>query len=328
MLHTKETFFIRVESEARTGIGECGLFRGLSHDDRPDFEAKLNWLSQNLDKHPEWLKQELADYPSIVFGLEQALVSLNSRSEFELFPSDFTLGKAKIPINGLVWMGDRQFMQEQIKEKLKAGFKVIKMKIGAIDFETEVELLRSLRKQFSRDEIEIRVDANGAFSPAEALEKLKRLSDYSIHSIEQPIKQGQLDDMAELCARSPIPVALDEELIGLTTSTAREEVLNHVKPSYLIFKPSLIGGMAVCDHWIALCKTHGIGWWITSALESNIGLNAIAQYTYTLNNPMPQGLGTGGLFTNNINSPLFVKGGALGYYPEIKWGDTSLLFRE
>ena len=148
MLHTKETFFIRIGSEARTGIGECGLFRGLSHDDRPDFEAKLNWLSQNIDKHPEWLKQELAEYPSIVFGLEQALVSLNSRSEFELFPSDFTLGKAKIPINGLVWMGDRQFMQEQIKEKLKAGFKVIKMKIGAIDFETEVELLRSLRKQF------------------------------------------------------------------------------------------------------------------------------------------------------------------------------------
>jgi o-succinylbenzoate synthase len=328
VLHTKETFFIKVESEGSVGIGECGLFRGLSHDDRPDYESKLEWLSKNIDKDPEWLIEELRDYPSIVFGLEQALRSLSSRSPFDLFPSDFTSGKAKIPINGLVWMGDRRFMLKQIREKLEAGFKVIKLKIGALDFTTELGMLKALREEFSEDSIEVRVDANGAFSPSEALEKLKRLSEYSVHSIEQPIRQGQLDFMAELCELSPVPVALDEELIGLTTTQAREALLNRVKPAYLIFKPSLIGGMKVCDHWIELCNMHGVGWWITSALESNIGLNAIAQYTYTLKSPMPQGLGTGGLFTNNVDSPLYVKHGALGYDPKLKWGDTSVLFRE
>jgi o-succinylbenzoate synthase len=326
ILHTKETFFIRIESEGRAGFGECALFRGLSHDDRPDYEDKLDWLGRNIDQDVGWLMEELREYPSIVFGLEQAMRSLNSETPFELFPSDFTRGRDVIPINGLVWMGDKQFMQRQIQEKLKAGFRVIKLKIGALDFETEVEILKSLRQEFSEEQIEIRVDANGAFSTSEALEKLKRLSEYSIHSIEQPIKQGQLEAMAEMCEASPVPVALDEELIGLTSKEDRKGLLEQLRPAYLIFKPSLIGGMEACDHWISLCNKYGIGWWITSALESNIGLNAIAQYTFTLNSPMPQGLGTGGLFTNNIDSPLRVKNGTLVYDAELNWGDASALF--
>lgn len=326
VLHTKETYVIKIEKEGATGIGEVALFRGLSYDDRPDFEARLHWLASNIDKGREWCLERLHEYPSIAFGLEQAFLSLEAPSRFELFPSEFTRGADRIDINGLVWMGDEDFMKSQIREKLNSGFKVIKLKIGAIDFKTEMNLLGSIRKNFSAEDIELRVDANGAFSPAEAMEKLKRLSEYEIHSIEQPIRQGQLANMAELCESSPVPIALDEELIGLTEASKREELLKQVNPQYLIFKPSLIGGMKVCSHWIDLCRRHNIGWWITSALESNIGLNAIAQYTYTLKNPMPQGLGTGGLFTNNIDSPLKVEHGALYYDPRMIWGDTDQIF--
>ena len=272
--------------------------------------------------------ERLQEYPSILFGLEQAFKSLEAQSMFELYPSEFTRGADSIPINGLVWMGEKEFMQSQIRNKLDTGFKVIKLKIGAIDFDAEMDLLGSIRKNFSAEDIEIRVDANGAFSPAEAMEKLKRLSEFDIHSIEQPIRQGQLEQMAKLCEESPVPIALDEELIGLTEANEREELLKLVKPQYLIFKPSLVGGIEVCNHWIDLCRKYDVGWWITSALESNIGLNAIAQYTYSLDNPMPQGLGTGGLFTNNISSPLKVEQGALYYDPNLKWGDTDKLFAE
>jgi L-alanine-DL-glutamate epimerase-like enolase superfamily enzyme len=219
-------------------------------------------------------------------------------------------------------------MEKQIREKLESGFTVIKLKIGAIDFETEMTLLKSIRNNFDPSEIEIRVDANGAFSPDAAMEKLKRLSEYSIHSIEQPIRQGQLEAMAQLCESSPVAIALDEELIRLTRLEDRVRLLEAVKPQYLIFKPSLIGGIRGCNEWIDLCQKNEIGWWITSALESNVGLNAIAQYAYTLNNPMPQGLGTGGLFTNNIQSPLKVENGALHYDPRLKWGDPNRLFGE
>ena len=328
VLHRKETFFIKLEDKGKIGIGECGLFRGLSYDDRPDFESRLAWLAENVNREPEELKSALRDYPSILFGLEQALLSLEKENPFELFPSGFTRGEETIPINGLIWMGDRRFMQKQIREKLDSGFKVLKLKIGALEFDAELELIASIREEFSEAEIEIRVDANGAFPPIEALEKLKRLSQHAIHSIEQPIRQGQLDDMARLCEQSPVPIALDEELIGLTHESQREELLRKLRPAYLIFKPSLIGGMAVCDHWIELCREQQVDWWITSALESNVGLNAIAQYTYVLNNPLPQGLGTGGLFTNNIPSPLKVERGALHYDPNLKWGDTSGLFHE
>ena len=326
VLHQKETYFLRLEDGDKFGIGECGLFRGLSYDDRPDFEARLAWLSQNIGRDPEHLKSELLEYPSILFGLEQALLSLGSKDPFELFPSAFTRGQDSIPINGLIWMGEKEFMQKQIREKLESGFDVIKLKIGALDFEVELEIIASIRKHFSRDQVEIRVDANGAFHPSEALEKLKRLSEFHIHSIEQPIRQGQLDAMAALCEQSPVPIALDEELIGLTGEGQRKELLQQVRPDYLIFKPSLLGGMGVCDHWIRLCREKGVNWWITSALESNIGLNAIAQYTYSKKNPMPQGLGTGGLFTNNIPSPLKVDRGELHYDPTLKWGDPAGLF--
>lgn len=328
VLRQKETYFISIRSGDKYGIGECGIFRGLSHDDTDDYEEQLDWLRMNINKDGSFIKKALRDYPSIVFGYEQAMLSLGSEQGFDLFPSDFTSGKDKIPINGLVWMGEKQYMREQIENKLESGFDVIKLKIGAIDFEQELSLLRYIRKQFSEGEIEIRVDANGAFAPTEALEKLKRLSDYAIHSIEQPIRQGQYEEMAALCKVSPVAIALDEELIGLCSTDKREQLLESIKPQYIILKPSLVGGIAVCNDWLRICSKHGIKWWITSALESNIGLNAIAQYTYTLNNPMPQGLGTGGLFTNNIDSPLEVKRGSLHYSPDLKWGNTSHLFEK
>ena len=221
-------------------------------------------------------------------------------------------------------MGDKDFMKSQIKEKLKSGFSCIKMKIGAINFDEEITLLKSIRKEFSSKEIELRVDANGAFSPNDALEKLNRLAELGLHSIEQPIKQGQLQEMAELCSKTPLPIALDEELIGVFSSTEKEHVIHTIQPQYIILKPSLVGGFAGSKEWINFTQNKNIGWWITSALESNIGLNAIAQFTYTLQSKLPQGLGTGSLFTNNFDSPLEVKDGALHYNTELKWNLNSL----
>jgi len=216
-------------------------------------------------------------------------------------------------------MGEKQFMKQQIKSKIEAGFSCIKMKIGAIDFKTELELLKSIRDEFSYKDIELRVDANGAFSATNALEKLQQLSQFDLHSIEQPIKQGQLEDMSRLCELSPLDIALDEELIGITSITKKEELLQTINPQYIILKPSLIGGFKGSQQWIEIAEKLNIKWWITSALESNIGLNAIAQWTYTLGNKMPQGLGTGGLFTNNIKSPLQVKNSTLRYEPKQNW---------
>lgn len=319
VLRTKETWFITLKKDQKIGIGETGIFRGLSIDDVPNYEEKLQWVCKNIHLGIENLKTELVQYPSIQFGLEQAFLSLESKTNFDLFPSKFTEGKQAISINGLIWMGEKEFMKTQIQDKIEAGFSCIKMKIGAIDFETEIELLKSIRKNFSSEEIELRVDANGAFHPENALEKLKRLSDLEIHSIEQPIKQGQLQEMAQLCAKTPLPIALDEELIGVFSSEEKKYIINTIKPQYIILKPSLVGGFAGSKEWINLAETNAIGWWITSALESNIGLNAIAQFTYTLKNQLPQGLGTGGLFTNNFDSPLEVKNGALQYNHLKKW---------
>ncbi len=313
ILRTKETFFLLISYENSQGVGECGLFRGLSIDDRPDYEEKLQWLCANIQLPKEELIAELLQFPSIQFGLEQALLSLKSQNKFELFPSDFTKGKASIPINGLIWMGSSAFMYQQIKEKLQSGFTTIKLKIGAIDFESEIELLKSIRKEFSPDEIELRVDANGAFNSNNALEKLKRLSDLEIHSIEQPIKQGQWQEMAKLCSVTPLPIALDEELIGVFDVTKKEELLLTIHPQFIILKPSLVGGFGGSNEWINLADKNNINWWITSALESNVGLNAIAQFTYNLDVKMPQGLGTGSLFANNFESPLEVKNGELHY---------------
>lgn len=319
ILHSKETYFLVLENQETFGIGECGLLRGLSIDDRPDYEEKLQWVSENITLSKKELYEALIDFPSIQFGLETAFKSFKAKNSYELFPSEFTRNEASIPINGLVWMGDKDFMKQQISEKLAKGFTCIKMKIGAINFETELELLKSIRKEFNPTEVELRVDANGAFTPKEALEKLKILSDFSLHSIEQPIKQGQWQEIARLCEETPLPIALDEELIGIFTNEEKKKLLNTIHPQYIILKPSLVGGFNGSDSWIHLAEKQDIGWWITSALESNIGLNAIAQYTFTKRSKLPQGLGTGSLYTNNIQSPLEVFGGSLHYNKNEKW---------
>jgi o-succinylbenzoate synthase len=319
ILRTKETWFIIIDSEGKCGIGECGLLRGLSIDDRPDYEDQLRWTCAHIHKGLEQLYDANKEFPSIQFGLEIAFKSLESLYPFELFPSSFTQGKASIPINGLIWMGSKTFMKQQIKDKIEAGFNCIKMKIGAIDFETEVGLLKSIRKEFSSKDMELRVDANGAFQPQEALEKLKRLSELELHSIEQPIKSGQFKVMANLCEQTPLPIALDEELIEVFSVSKKEELLQTIQPQYIILKPSFIGGFMGTQEWIELAQSKNIGWWITSALESNVGLNAIAQWTFTLQNLLAQGLGTGSLFTNNFECPLQVKNGTLRYEKKRDW---------
>ncbi|TWO32976.1 o-succinylbenzoate synthase [Seonamhaeicola sediminis] len=325
ILKTKETWFILLNSNGKKGIGECGIFRGLSADDRPDYEAKLKWVCENISLGLDVLLNELLEFPSIQFGLEMAFKSLNSKSLFQLFPSKFTQDEDVIPINGLIWMGSETFMKQQIEDKINTGFKCIKMKIGALDFKNECLLLKSIRDSFTSKEIELRVDANGAFSPSEALEKLKVLSDFDLHSIEQPIKQGQVDAMARLCEDTPLPIALDEELIGVFTVTKKRQLIQTINPQYIILKPSLIGGFIGSDQWIDIAEQNNIGWWVTSALESNIGLNAIAQYTYIKQSDLPQGLGTGSLFTNNFDSPLQVKSGTLRYKKNKFWNLESLI---
>lgn len=319
ILKTKETWFIILQDGEDRGIGECGILRGLSIDDRPDYETALHWTCQNIELGLDVLLQKLRDFPSIQFGLEMAFRSLGSDHPFELFPSKFTEGSDAIPINGLIWMGSEEFMKQQIKEKIETGFKCIKLKIGAIDFQTELKLLKSIRNEYSSSDIELRVDANGAFSPFDALEKLNLLSELDLHSIEQPIKAGQVEEMARLCEFTPLPIALDEELIGVFDVTKRKELLQTINPQYIILKPSFIGGFAGSYEWIELAENQQIGWWITSALESNVGLNAIAQWTYKLENDSFQGLGTGELFTNNFDSPLIVKNGTLRYDHSLKW---------
>lgn len=326
VLRTKETFFLKIEEGKNSGIGECGLFRGLSVDDRSDYEEKLQWVCENISLGKEKLWDELQEFPSIQFGVEMAFQSFEAEKLFELFPSEFTEDKAAIPINGLIWMGEKAFMKKQINEKLKQGFRCLKLKIGAIDFNTELNLLKHIRNEFSADDLEIRVDANGAFHAEKALEKLKWLSDFELHSIEQPIKQGQIHEMAALCAKTPLPIALDEELIGVFGVTKKEELLQIIQPQYLILKPSLVGGFTGSQQWINLAEKNNIDWWITSALESNIGLNAIAQWTFLKNTKMPQGLGTGSLFTNNIPSPLKVTGEYLGYSKELNWNLNQIGF--
>jgi len=319
ILKTKETWFLHLEKEGNFGIGECGLFRGLSIDDRPDYENKLLWVCTNIGLGLDILLSKTNDFPSIQIGIEQAFLSLQSSSPFKLFASDFTESNKAIAINGLIWMGDRQFMKRQIKEKIAQGFRCLKMKIGAIDFKSEIELLASIRKEFSIKDIELRVDANGAFKSSEALEKLKILSSYNLHSIEQPIKQGKFQEMALLCEQSPLPIALDEELIGVFDVTKKKELLHIINPQYIILKPSLVGGFKGSFEWLDIANEFDIGWWVTSALESNIGLNAIAQWTATLKSSMPQGLGTGSLFTNNFDSPLEVNNGGLYYKKNKNW---------
>ena len=315
----KETWFLLLEENGKIGVGECGLLRGLSIDDRPDYEEKLQWVCENIHLGKDELWGNLLEFPSIQFGVEMAFLSFQSATPFELFPSDFTKSKDSILINGLVWMGEEAFMKQQIEEKLAEGFTCIKLKIGAIDFEKELGLLRFIRQNFDAKTIEIRVDANGAFNSNEALIKLRQLSEFQLHSIEQPIQISNTDNMSELCKVTPIPIALDEELIGIFKYEDKMKLLDTIQPQYIILKPSFIGGIKGCLEWIELAEKRNIGWWITSALESNVGLNAIAQFTYTLNNKMPQGLGTGGLYTNNFDCPLEIKNGQLVYNLGVNW---------
>ena len=319
ILVEKETWFVILEKNNKIGIGECGLLRGLSCDDRPEYEDRLNWACQNIDMGLEALWEALIEFPSIQFGLETAFLSLKSTHPFLLFPSAFTAGIDKMLINGLVWMGTEPYMKTQIEQKLKEGFTCIKLKIGALDFDLELSLIRFIRQHFTAAEIEIRVDANGAFAPSEALEKLNKLARYSIHSIEQPIATNQLAVMHHLCKKTPLPIALDEELIGIFTIDEKEALLLQTKPQFIILKPSFIGGFKGTLQWIELAKKHDVGWWVTSALESNIGLNAIAQWTYLQQNKLPQGLGTGGLYTNNFDCPLQVAAGYLTYNQNLDW---------
>ncbi len=309
----KETWFIILENKGKKGIGECGLLKGLSIDDRPDYETKLNWVCNNIHLGKDLLWESLLEFPSIQFGVEMAFQSLQSENPFLLFPSEFTNGHKSIVINGLVWMGNQDDMLLQIQEKIATGFSCVKLKIGAIDFDKELALLRFIRQNFSPNQIEIRVDANGAFDVINALDKLIQLFEFKLHSIEQPIQKNNTDSMAVLCEITPFPIALDEELIGVFSLQEKEALLQKIKPQYIILKPSFIGGFRGTLEWITLAEKLQIGWWITSALESNIGLNAIAQFTFLQQNLMPQGLGTGALYSNNFECPLEVYDGQLWY---------------
>lgn len=309
---TRRVWYLHLTSDSqpgREGIGECAPLPNLSCDDLPHYEQLLSDLCQEAAQSGIDYER-LRPYPSILFGLETAFRHFE-RGTASLWDTPFSRGEQGIPINGLIWMGSYTHMLSQIEAKMQAGFRCIKLKIGAINFEEELSLLKMIRRHFSAKEIELRVDANGAFSPAEALEKLKRLSELDLHSIEQPIRAGQWDSMARLSQLSPLPIALDEELIGVHSTSRKKELLETIHPQYIILKPSLHGGLRGSQEWIAEASQLGIGWWITSALESNIGLNAIAQWCATLHNPLPQGLGTGALFTDNIPMPLEVRGDEL-----------------
>lgn len=326
-LRMKDTYFIKVwdDDPERFGLGEAALFRGLSCDDRPDYEEVLANVCHDVDTYAT-NPALLNEFPSIKMGVETAVRDLNNGGKRQIFRSEWSEGKSEITINGLVWMGDKSIMAERIMEKARAGFHCIKLKIGGIDFDEELGLLRLVREVCP--EVEIRLDANGAFTPQNAENRLARLAAFDVHSIEQPIRQGQWKAMAKLCRNTPIPIALDEELIGLNSLSLKREMLDSVKPQYVILKPTLCGGFAGADEWISLAEDRGIGWWATSALESNIGLNAIAQWVATKEATLPQGLGTGQLYHNNIPSPLTIHGDLLSYNKELKWEIPELAWNQ
>lgn len=328
----KETFYLKIsdtENPTVFGLGEIAPLHGLSIDFVPDFEQVLDnvcdtFNSLDLEVFP-WnlniiLSQLIDDaFPSVKFGFETALLDFMNGGKRVIFDNDFVDGRKEIAINGLIWMGSKEFMVSQVEEKLKTGFDTLKLKIGAINFQDELNILASIRERFSPEQISLRVDANGAFTIAEAEQKLAQLSTYTLHSIEQPIKAKQVEAMAELSEKSPVPIALDEELIGVSDYVQKMQLLKKIKPQYIILKPTLLGGLQHCREWIEIASRLQIGWWITSALESNIGLNAIAQFTAEYKNALPQGLGTGGLYHNNIESPLTVENGNLKYDTKKTW---------
>lgn len=326
---TRKVWYVNVTDPAtgRRGVGECAPLPALSCDDLPDYEAILERFCRETADSGKIDYEALRPYPSILFGLETAFAHLKA-GNLQLWHTPFSEGKAGIPINGLIWMGNFKEMYRRIEEKMRLGFRCIKVKIGAIDFNKELELLEHIRKHFPPSQIELRVDANGAFTPADAPHKLEMLARYNLHSIEQPIRAGQWKEMAAICASSPFPVALDEELIGINTLQKKKELLETIRPRYIILKPSLHGGLCGAREWIDLATERGIGWWVTSALESNVGLNAIAQWCATLKPAMPQGLGTGLLFTDNIEYPLHIQGDCLWFHPEEKEPDLQAFLRK
>lgn len=327
VLNEKPTWILKIWNNDQpeiVGYGECSPLKGLSIDNPDEYNSKLSWLCNNINEESETLLQELTHFPSIQFGLETALLDLQREGKQQLFRNPFVQGVQPITINGLIWMGEKSFMQKQVKAKIEKGFTCVKMKIGAINFDDEIEILKSIRNEYSDEELELRVDANGAFSPAEAMDKLNRLGELDIHSIEQPIATNQWQEMARLCEETPVPIALDEELIGKLTYSDKKQVIETISPQYIILKPSLIGGFRGSQEWIQAAGEQSTPWWITSALESNIGLNAIAQFTANFYNPLPQGLGTGQLYTNNFPCPLELKGDKLWFNPESSF-DLSLL---
>jgi o-succinylbenzoate synthase len=316
-MQNKNSWIIKLTANNVEGIGEISVIEGLSPDyiDKVTFESRINEVCSRLEASEGNIARgfdiaaTLNDFPSIKFGLETALLDLQNGGNGIIFNNDFTKGIRRLHINGLVWMGDESFMKDQITEKLAEGYTTIKMKVGAIDIQTELSILASIRKQYSVNEITLRVDANGAFSPTQAPELLKKLADLEIHSIEQPIKAGQWEAMAELCRSTPTPIALDEELIGINDIHQKITLLETIQPQYIILKPSLHGGISGTQEWIELAEQKNIPWWMTSALESNIGLAAICQLTAEYQNNLPQGLGTGSLYTNNIESDLIIENG-------------------
>jgi len=318
---TRVSRFVHLTSDdlpGVAGVGECAPLPRLSCDDLPDYDAVLRRHCDDVCARGGIDVDALRDVPSMLFGLETAWLQLHRGGSMALSDTPFARGEEGIPINGLVWMGDFDTMARRLEQKLAQGFSCVKIKIGAIDFADEMALIRRLRDRYGSDRIELRVDANGAFSPAEALGKLEQLAHYDIHSIEQPVMAGQWQEMARLCESSPLPIALDEELIGVNTPERRRQLLDTIRPQYIILKPSLHGGMAGCREWVALARERGIGSWITSALESNVGLNAIAHLAAELYGPaitMPQGLGTGQLFTDNIDTvPIAIRGDKLWFF--------------
>ncbi|GHB29060.1 o-succinylbenzoate synthase [Mongoliitalea lutea] len=336
VLKEKTTYFIQANTSENSSVGwgEVAPLVKLSIDDRPDFEQQLQKYCKKLvfeyDLRSKvtskqifhWCAEVISnEFPSIRFAFETAILDLINGGQRMIFDTDFFHKEQAIAINGLIWMGDKEFMLDQINEKLAKGFSCIKMKIGAIDFEQECRLLEYIRSRFSAKSITLRVDANGAFHPYEALNKLERLAKFDLHSIEQPIAVNQWKEMSELCKVTPLPIALDEELIGIYGFENRKQLLESIRPQYIILKPSLLGGLRDTQEWIALAEAKDIAWWMTSALESNVGLNAIAQFTSTYQDLMHQGLGTGQLFTNNIDSPLVVENGFITYKKDKSWGE-------
>lgn len=319
VLKYKDTYFIKiwdVSNPEKYGIGECAIFRGLSYDDNVNYENKLAEVCRNIENN---LATDLNEYPSIQFGLEGAIYDFSNGCRRICFDTPFVKDQEPIHINGLVWMGTKEEMKQRIYEKISAGFKTLKLKVGAIDFDSELELVKYVRKTYTPEQLEIRLDANGGFTSENALERLERLSEYTIHSIEQPIKAGQWESMAEICKNSPIDIALDEELIGINSFEKKEELIKAIHPKYIILKPALVGGMSGATDWLRVASSNDVGGWITSALESNIGLNIIAQWVSTLGVKIPQGLGTGNLFTNNIQSPLYQEKDYLSYNVNKDW---------